>query len=465
MKASSYVADFDSASAMLRALANYLNGKDFPLLGAMPKSRTPLMKLAAQTVNHLPLRLREQIYIWSGRFEAVRPDKLRDIRMDQIEQDLIGLYPNRPYPAVAIGSSNGAALHLWAALGIPWLPQTLLIPVARSGCHPDEPVEDAHWAQEPARVLLSHNPDIQLHHMNDPVQDRLMIQRMTYFRVKRLRLGRAYETFLQQTLAPGGTIFLVECNLRWLTKKYGERHFFQFGALGGATQDEYQNGGPRIEAYLKRYHSHRRRWQPPQPDMESPEAEWGFEPSLGQDVESFAKRHGFQIRRIVFDSPEQMSPLIADMYDWWNRRRGVHENRLLVESFIVMEPYWTVRTGSVPFWMVFNKEPSAEALQAYFADGRRFDEVDLMLFSHGVDSVGLVSIDEWSRILKLGGGRTSFLGVDKRAYPRDFAVFVYYHEALVEKVKSRYAMPPPLSLAELNEFLNRSSSRYQVEWH
>jgi hypothetical protein len=137
----------------------------------------------------------------------------------------------------------------------------------------------------------------------------------------------------------------------------------------------------------------------------------------------------------------------------------------LVESFIVMEPYWTVRTGSVPFWMVFNKEPSAEALQAYFADGRRFDEVDLMLFSHGVDSVGLVSIDEWSRILKLGGGRTSFLGVDKRAYPRDFAVFVYYHEALVEKVKSRYAMPPPLSLAELNEFLNRSSSRYQVEWH
>ena len=83
---------------MLRALANYLNGKDFPLLGAMPKSTTPLMKLAAQTVNHLPLRLREQIYIWSGRFEAIRPDKLRDICMDQIAEDLTRLYPKRQYP-------------------------------------------------------------------------------------------------------------------------------------------------------------------------------------------------------------------------------------------------------------------------------------------------------------------------------------------------------------------------------
>jgi len=39
--------------------------------------------------------------------------------------------------------------------------------------------------------------------------------------------------------------------------------------------------------------------------------------------------------------------------------------RLLVESFIVMEPFWTIRTGSVPFWMVFNKLPSAEALEQY----------------------------------------------------------------------------------------------------
>ena len=86
--------------------------------------------------------LREQVYIWSGRFEAIHPRQLPYVNMDLVDQDLIRLYPPRKYPALAIGSSNGAATHLWAALGIPWLPQTLLIPVARSGCHPDEPVDD-----------------------------------------------------------------------------------------------------------------------------------------------------------------------------------------------------------------------------------------------------------------------------------------------------------------------------------
>jgi len=60
------------------------------------------------------------------------------------------LYPRRTYPAAVVGSSNGAAVHLWGALGIPWLPQTFLVPVARSGVHPDEPFDAMHWAVEPA---------------------------------------------------------------------------------------------------------------------------------------------------------------------------------------------------------------------------------------------------------------------------------------------------------------------------
>jgi len=32
-----YLADFDSSTGMLRALAGYLRGEDLPLLGAMPR--------------------------------------------------------------------------------------------------------------------------------------------------------------------------------------------------------------------------------------------------------------------------------------------------------------------------------------------------------------------------------------------------------------------------------------------
>src|SRR6266545_4311324 len=206
-----YLADFDSSTGMLRALAGYLRGEGLPLLGAMPPSRAPLMKLVASVVNALPKPLQEQVYIWSGWMEAVSQRKLAVVSGDEVAAFMAGLYPRRRYPAVVVGSANGAAVHLWAALGIPWLPQTFLVPVARSGIPPDEPREEMRWAAPHAETVLRRNPDLELHHMHDPVQDRLMVQRMSYFRFKRRTLGAAYEDFLRECLEPGGTIIVMEC--------------------------------------------------------------------------------------------------------------------------------------------------------------------------------------------------------------------------------------------------------------
>src|SRR6266851_6273983 len=254
-----YLADFDSATGMLRALAASLRGEGLPLLGAMQRSRAPLMKLVASAVNRLPKSFQEQVYIVSGWMESVSPRKLAAVSGDEVATFMAGLYPSRQYLAVVVGSSNGAAVHLWAALGIPWLPQTFLVPVARSGVPPDEPCEEMRWAQPHAEVVLRRNPDLELHHMQDPVQDWLMVQRMSYFRLKRRTLGVPYEQFLRQCLAPGGTIIVVECGLRWPTTRRGDRHVFQFGALGGATVDEMMHGGDRVEAYLRHHRSHRMR--------------------------------------------------------------------------------------------------------------------------------------------------------------------------------------------------------------
>jgi N-acyl-D-amino-acid deacylase len=89
--------------------------------------------------------------------------------------------------------------------------------------------------------------------MHDPVQDRLMVRRMSYFRLKKLSLGETYRTFLDQCLEPGGTIVLVDCRLSWPVTDCGGRHLFQFGALGGATAEESYRGGPRLAEYLARY--------------------------------------------------------------------------------------------------------------------------------------------------------------------------------------------------------------------
>src|SRR5205814_50667 len=46
-----YVADFDSATAMAQSLARYLDGRDFPMLGVIPKWGAPGMKVVGAAVN------------------------------------------------------------------------------------------------------------------------------------------------------------------------------------------------------------------------------------------------------------------------------------------------------------------------------------------------------------------------------------------------------------------------------
>jgi hypothetical protein len=423
----------------------------------------PAMKVLSAMVNRLPPVLQEQVYIWSGWLEAIAARQLDRVTETDLARWAVSQYPKRRYPAVAIGSSNGAATHLWAALGIPWLPQTFLVPVARSSVHPDEPQDELRWSLEPARAVLDRNPGLQLHHMHDPVQDRLMVRRMSYFRLKKLSLGETYRAFLDQCLEPGGTIILMDCRLSWPVTDCGDRHLFQFGALGGATSEEMHRGGLRVTEYLRRYESHRTKWDPPAPDLTAPEAEWGFAPALADEVLVYASQRACSVRRLVFEEPEAMSPLVADLHRWWNERRGLSSTRLLVDSFILMEPYWCLRTGSIPFWMVFNTEGSLAALRSYLST-RVFEEIYLTLFSHGVDSIGLASIVDWSALIKQATLRARFIGVDTASFPRDFAVYARYHDDLLRTIPERHALPPPLTLAQFDQFLQAHAQRYQVAW-
>jgi hypothetical protein len=395
--------------------------------------------------------------------EAIPSHRLGDVDVEETSRWVTNAYPQMQYPAAFVGSSSGALVHLAAALRLPWLPQTFLIGVRRPAMSPDEPKEDMEWGRENARPLLEANPDIQLHHMHDPNQDRLMIQYMTYFRYKRLKLGEAYESFLRNNLQPGGTIFTVECLRRWSTTRIGARHYFQFGALGGATPEEFLHGSERVAAYLERYKSDRRKWDAPTPDSDDmPEAEWGFEPTLLEDIERFALRNGFKVRRILFDEPEHLSPLTADLYRWWYRQRGLTPNRLFVQSFMITEPWWTLRTGSAPFWLKFNMEPSAEWLETYLDGTDPYDYIYLTLMSHGVECVGLAPIERWRALLSRARKEGRFLGVDEEKFPRHFGVFGSYYRDL-QSVPARYPMPGALSIGQLEQFLAEAGGRYPVE--
>jgi hypothetical protein len=442
VRAPGYVANFDSAAAMLRALARFLHGKDFPALGVL-RPLTPLAPL----VDRLP----PAAYRWSGAIEGIGARRLGSVSAERIARWAVGLYPARRYPAVALGSSNGAAVHLCAALGIPWLPQTFFVPVRHGGAvDVDDAAGALAWGRAHAPALLEVNPELQLHHMHDPVQDRLMLARLAYFRVKRLRLGETFERFIARSLPPGGTILVLDCTRTWPTTRVSERHLFQAGALGGATEDEYHRGGERVAAFLRREGAWRDRWATPVADGRSPESEWGFEASLLEDVERLAASRGYRLRRLTFAEPEHLSPAVADLYRSWYDDRGLASSRLLVESFIVLDPWWTLRTGSVPFWTKFPVETDADFLERYLDRTGAYRDVRVMLFSHGVDSIGLADAGRWRAVIAraAAGG---FAGVDAARFPRDFAVYLRYNRALRSLAPLVPLPTAPLPLDALGE--------------
>ncbi|MCP3103745.1 hypothetical protein LZ198_33165 [Myxococcus sp. K15C18031901] len=464
MNARRFVADLDASSAMLRALARFLHGRDFPALGTHPRT-SPVFEALLPAINRLSVPLREAAYLRSAVAEAVPPRTLARFDAEAHARWVVGRYPRGRYPAAVVGASNGALIHLCAALGIPWLPQTLRLSLRHAGSVPiDEPLADLTFATEPARTLLEDQPDLQLHHLHDADQDRLPLRGVSRLHLKRRVLGDTYRQFLEESLEPGATLFVSECTLRWPTLRLGPHHVFQHGSLGGATPHELLHGGPRVRDFLQRQGSDFPRWPSPPFDGDSPEAEWGFEPALLEDLARLARERRWRLRRIVYPEPEALSPLVADLHRHWFRARHIPVRRLLVESFILMEPWWALRTGAVPFWLACNQESSARALEQYLDVSEPWDEQYLMLYSHGVESINLASMERWRGLLARAVEHAALLGVDPVAYPRDFATLVRYHPALKRELPARHSARARLSLDAFDAFLREHGERYAVGW-
>jgi hypothetical protein len=73
------------------------------------------------------------IYSRIGASEGINPRRLGDVDLSAVAGAFAERYPKRRYPAVLLGSSNGALTHLAAAMQVPWLPDTVLVPVAYGG--------------------------------------------------------------------------------------------------------------------------------------------------------------------------------------------------------------------------------------------------------------------------------------------------------------------------------------------
>jgi hypothetical protein len=148
LAAQDVVASFDSASVLHAGLAAALRGQPFPHLG-----HGALTAVAVRVAGRLPWPVLRRIYTRIGALEGIDPHRLADVDLAAVAAALAGDYPPRRYPAVLIGASNGALTHLAAALQIPWLPGTVLVPVARTG-DPQRPIDAMRFGARAAPPLL-----------------------------------------------------------------------------------------------------------------------------------------------------------------------------------------------------------------------------------------------------------------------------------------------------------------------
>ncbi|NEE02374.1 hypothetical protein [Phytoactinopolyspora halotolerans] len=459
MRAARFHTDFDSGVNMVRALGRFLRGRDH---GAM--SVGPASPLLADVAAKLPYAVRRRAYIGMGLQQGVPLHRVHDVRSEDIAHWITEQYGPGPYPVIVIGSASGAVLHLAAALGAPYLPQTTLVSVRDRATHPDDPADAIDRLAPITRLLARNNPDISVYHMHDPAQDRPMLQGMAYMRLKRARLGDRLRRFIAERLAPGGTVIQVECTRTWRSRAVGERAYFQFGCLGGVSEEEYHNSGGRIAEYLAAEGSEYRVWEPPESDARRAEAEWGFDDALSAEVRELADTHGFTVRRLVAEEPQEFSPLVADLHRWWYGRLDRPTDRLLAECYVQWDPMWVLRLGVVPFWLRFNMEPSYQEFAGYLADAEPYRTIHLNLFSQGLRSPGVVGIDRWRKLIQEHAREHGeIIGVDERSYPADLGSSLRFQPAFAE-LPGRFPIPSPLRVDDIDTFVEGYAADGRVSW-
>jgi hypothetical protein len=401
------VASFDSASVLTAATSAALRGEPFPHLG-----QGAAAAVAVRVGGLLPWPLLRRLYTRIGAAEGIPADRTGDVDTAAIARWLADQYPQRAYPAVFVGSSNGAVAHLAAAVQAPWLPGTVLVPVARTG-DPHRPADALEFGRRVAPALLDRNPDVVLHHMHDQEQDELMVARMAYFRLKYRSLPSAYADFLAANLAPGAPVVLVEDTSTWPVARVTERHLFQAGAQGGSLPESYL-GRPST----------------PAADDTAPEAEWGAEPGLGDGLRRWCADHGHPLVRLSYSGPQAPAHAVAVVLRAWCAGRGEPADRLVVPSFVLGDPWRMAATASVPYWTFFAVRPALDALDRHLADSPRYRSVGILLFQHGVRSAGVADPQEWLATVRRHGAAGRLVAVDSRRAPHDIASLGRYGREL-----------------------------------
>lgn len=300
-------------------------------------------------------------------------------------------YPGTDHRTVVLGSPHGAAVHLAAALGAPWLPTGFTLAVRWPGGRLGDWTAASQFGLSAAEPLLAARPDVSVRQVHDPIGAGARAGSTVTLEVRWRALPAAYRRLI------GDRPTLLVRDVRpWPVLRLGDRHTFQIGRPAhGWSLGRYDGDDPGFREHLTRLGEDR--WDRPGWERSVGQADTAVEPGLAADL----RRHG-RSRQLLYARAGALSASVADFHRTWLR---ADRDDCVVECDRLLDPWRVLAAGKTPYWCESASVVAAEAAELWIAGSRAFDAVTVLPQPPGTVCAAHADLSRWRSIARFGRRR------------------------------------------------------------
>lgn len=428
----------ESSSPMItRAVAAGLLGREFTAYQFSAIERAALAMLGV-----LPQRCSQWLIPRVQGRSALNPKDVANVRISSFITSRVNDYAalDRMMPAVVLGvGMGGATAHLSLALEAPFLPQAFVMTL-KGGSSDGDVIKYFERSKNLASHITDSNPGVMTIQHFDPIHDGWLVRRVNHLRLKLIHMPEEYKKFILTHIKPGGDVVYLEGGAKWLRYQFGERNVFQVGGWGDISAKEFLEGSDRIRKYCELEGIKHSDWRlTGYPLIEGPESEWGSEPGLGEEIESYCHKEGYRFTRIRFEDPNDFAQLAFLTVREQFRQNGIDPTGTIVETFSQYDPAAVSRYGLLPLWLIFNTEDSLRFLSDFCAEFDHNKPVLMSSLSTFSLTPDMASWNQWQE--SLDSFTVKNIGARKSHYPADPLALICWQEWLRKAVDDRRIGP------------------------
>ncbi|UQU61918.1 hypothetical protein COUCH_23055 [Couchioplanes caeruleus] len=324
-------------------------------------------------------------------------------------------YPEATYPAVVLGSPHGAAVHLAAALGAPWLPSGFTVTVPWPGGSPGDWEGAMDWGGVVADAIVAANPDVTVRQVHDPLlrgplRGPLCGTTIT-LHLRWRTLPPAYRSFLACRLRPGGAALMVRDIRTWPTLDLAPGHSFQLGSpASGWSPDGYTMANPLFRRALAGLDEGS--WSTPYLVAPRRCADQGGEVGFDHDL----RRHAAPVHRLLYARSPALSVFVAELYRRSLGERGGGRD-CAVTSGTLVDPGRVLAAGLVPYWCESASRQAADAAEWWLAGAAGFEGVTVVPQPPGLRCEAHADARQWRSVAAFARERPVVDPVALARYP------------------------------------------------